>query len=140
MLLRKKTDNMKCPKEIRLCPNGWEDCSLCKYDVLCKAGLYEPDISDLGIVVLAAKIAEKVMQAEAIESAHKIRGTWMEEFNQLPEGEIWEWMARYKRPGDFNYKEPLKAGPSEPGGGSKSRCKKSTKGNIPTVYIWGSTD
>jgi hypothetical protein len=48
---------------------------MCKFDALCKAGLYEPDISDLGIVVLAAKISEEVVTKEAIESAEKIRGT-----------------------------------------------------------------
>lgn len=121
---------MKCPKEIRLCPNGWEDCSLCKYEILCIAGLYEPDISDLGIVVLSAKIAEEVVTKEAIESAHKIRGTWMEEFDQLPEGGIWEWMARYRTP-HINYKETLPAGPSEPGGGSKSRNHKKPRKEKP---------
>jgi len=131
---------MKCPKEIRVCPNGWIDCHLCKYDVLCKAGLYEPDISDLGIVVLAAKIAEKVVQAEAVESAYKIRGTWMEELNRLEEGEIWEWMARYRTP-NLHAVEPYKAmsGPTTPGG-SSMKVKKNNKGTIPTVYIWGSTD
>ena len=114
---------MKCPKEIRICPNEWEDCSLCVYASLTNTCLYESK-SDIEIVVLAAKITEEVVTKEAIESAHKIRGTWMEEFNNLPEGGIWEWMARYKRPGDFNFKEPLKAGPSEPGGGSKSRNHK----------------
>src|SRR5665648_1227451 len=99
---------MKCPKEIRVCPNGWIDCHLCKYDVLCKAGLYEPDISDLGIVVLAAKIAEKVVKAEAVESAYKIRGTRMEELNRLEEGEKWEWMARYRTP-NLHAVEPYKA-------------------------------
>ena len=126
---------MKCPKELCLCPNGWEDCSLCRYDVLCKAGLYEPGISDLGIVVLAAKISEEVVTASAIESAEKIRGTWMEEFDQLPEGGIWEWMARYRTP-HINYKETLNGGPSEPGGGSKSKVKKSKTGNKVFTDVW----
>ena len=131
---------MKCPAEIRVCPNGWEDCSLCRYEKLCGAGLYKPDISDLDIVVLAAKIAEEVVTKGAIESAHKIRGTWMQELDQLPEGGIWEWMARYKRP-NLHAVEPYKAmsGPTAPGG-SSMKCKKSTKGTIPTVYVWGSTD
>ena len=126
---------MKCPKEIRLCPNGWADCSLCKFDALCKAGLYEPDISDFGIVVLAAKIAEEVVTKGAIESAHKIRGTWMEEFDQLPEGGIWEWMARYRTP-HINYKETLNGGPSEPGGGAKNKAKKSKTGNKVFTDVW----
>ena len=110
---------MKYPKEIRLCPELWLDCDLCRYNSLTNTCLYESK-SDIDIVVLAAKIAEEVVTKEAIESAHKIRGTWMEEFDQLPEGGIWEWMARYRTP-HINYKETLNGGPSEPGGGSKSR-------------------
>ena len=119
---------MKCPKEIRLCPEGWVDCHLCKYNSLTNTCLYPK--SDLDIVVLAAKIAEEVVTKEAIESAHKIRGTWMEEFDQLPEGGIWEWMARYRTP-HINYKETLNGGPSEPGGGSKSRVPKKPAKKIP---------
>lgn len=140
---------MKCPKEIRLCPEGWEDCSLCRYVSLAigidtKTGkrkhtcLYESK-SDIDIVVLAAKIAEEVVTKEAIESAHKIRGTWMEELDQLPEGGIWEWMARYRTP-NLHAVEPYKAmsGPTEPGG-STMKCKKDTKGHKPTVYVWEDT-
>ena len=77
--------------------------------------------------------------AEARESAEKIKSTWQEEFLRQPSDQIWAWMARYKRQGDINYKEPLKAGPSEPGGGSKSNVKKSKKGNKPTIYVWEPT-
>ncbi|HZK84866.1 MAG TPA: hypothetical protein VFC58_09350 [Desulfosporosinus sp.] len=131
---------MKCPKEIRVCPNGWIDCHLCKYDVLCKAGLYEPDISDLGIVVLAAKIAEEVVQAEAVESAYRIKGTWAEHFSKMDEDERWADYRKY-HVADLAYKEPVKcmSGPTTPGG-SSMKVKKNNKGNIPTVYIWGSTD
>jgi hypothetical protein len=111
---------LKCPKSIRPCPELWPDCSLCRYVSLTNTCLYEPK-SDLDIVIIAAKIAEQVVTKEAIESVEKIRGTWMKEFDQLPEGGIWEWMAKYRRPGDINYKEPLNGGPSEPGGGSKSK-------------------
>ena len=130
---------MKYPEEIRLCPEGWEDCSLCRYEKLCGAGLYEPGISDLGIVVLAAKIAEEVVTKDAIESAKKIRRTWMEELDELPEGGIWEWMARYRTP-NLHAVEPYKAmsGPTAPGG-SSMKCKKNTKGTIPTVYVWEDT-
>ena len=129
---------MKCPKEIRLCPNGWEDCSLCKYVSLDNTCLYKLK-SDIDIVVLAAKIAEENVIAVAIENVHKIKGTWFEEFSQMSEKERWAEYFRYPTP-HFNEKPVLKAGPSEPGGGSKNRCKKSTKGNIPTMYMWGSTD
>ena len=119
---------MKCPEEIRLCPEGWKDCSLCRYNSLTKTCLYpKPDIE---IVVLAAKIAKEVVTASAIESAEKIRGTWMEEFDQLPEGGIWEWMGRYRTP-HINYKEPLNGGASEPGGGSKSRVPKKPAKKMP---------
>lgn len=129
---------MKCPKEIRLCPNGWEDCSDCKFDVLCGAGLYEPGISDLGIVVLAAKIAEEAMHAVAVGSAEGIkRGTWMEELDQVTgTDEFWAWFNKGIRPGDINHKEPLKGGPPKFGGGSKSRVKKSKAGNKIFTDVW----
>lgn len=120
--------NYYTPKPVRICPNGWADCENCGYISLIKTCLYPK--SDLEIVVLAAKIAEEVVTKDAIESAHKIRGTWMEEFDNLQEGEIWEWMARYRTP-HINYKEPLPAGPSEPGGGSKSRNHKKPKKEKP---------
>ena len=126
---------MKCQKEIRLCPEGWEDCSLCRYNSLTNTCLYAK--SDLGIVVLAAKIAEKVVTKDAIESAEKIRGTWMEEFNNLHEGGIWEWMARYRTP-HINYKETLNGGPSEPGGGSKSKVPPKPPYKMPEyLKNWG---
>ena len=121
----------KPTKLVMICPNGWKNCPDCANEKLCIAGLYKPEPSDLDILIQAAKIAEEVVTADAIENAEKIRGTWMEEFNRLEEGEIWEWMARYKRPGDINFKEPLKAGPSEPGGGSKSRAPKKPKKEVP---------
>ena len=126
---------MKCPQEIRLCPEGWEDCSLCRYNSLTKTCLYPKP--DLNIVILAAKIAKEVVTASAIESAHKIKGTWMEELNQLPEGGIWEWMARYRTP-HINYKETLNGGPSEPGGGSKSRVPPKPPYKMPEyLKNWG---
>ena len=119
------------PKFVMICPNGWSNCPDCANEKLCIVGLYKPEPSDIDILILAAKIAEEVVIKDAIESAEKIRGTWMEEFDQLPEGGIWEWMARYRRPGDINYKESLPAGPSEPGGGSKSRNHKKPQNKTP---------
>ena len=114
---------MKCPAEIRVCPELWSDCDLCKYVSLKNTCLYPK--SDIEIVVLAAKIAEEVVTKDAIESAHKIRGTWVEELDRVAgTEEFWTWFAKYGRPGNINYKEPLKAGPSKPGGGSKSRNHK----------------
>jgi hypothetical protein len=124
----------KCPKEIRICPNCWEDCSLCKYVGLDNTCLYESK-SDLDIVVLAAKIAEEVVTADAIESAHKIKGTWFQEFSQMNEEERWAEYFRYPTP-HFNEKPALKAGPSEPGGGAKNKAKKSKMGNKIFTDVW----
>ena len=119
------------------CPHDWNNCSDCANVKLCIAGLYKPEPNDHDVIILAAKISEEVVTAEAIESAHKIRGTWMEEFDQLPEGGIWEWMARYRTP-HINYKEPLKAGPSEPGGGSKSKTPPKPPYKMPEyLKNWG---
>ena len=130
---------MKCPNKICQCPNNWEDCNLCAYASLTNTCLYPK--SDIEVVIKAAEVAEKVVTKDAIESVEKIKGTWMEEFNRLETGEIWEWMARYKRPGDINYKEPLKAGPSEPGGGSKSRVPPKPPYKMPEyLKNWGQAD
>jgi hypothetical protein len=115
-------------KLVMICPNGWKNCDLCEYISPNNTCLLPK--SDIDIVVLAAKIAEEVVTKEAIESVEKIRGTWMEEFDQLPEGGIWEWMARYRTP-HINYKETLNGGPSEPGGGSKSRVPKKSVKKMP---------
>jgi len=134
---RRGLKQMKCPKEIRLCPNGWENCSLCKYVGLDNTCLYPK--SDIEIVILAAKIAEEVVDAGAREDAEKIRGTWIEELNRVAEtDEFWTWFYKDKRPGDLHAVEPYKAmsGPTEPGG-SNVKCKKETKGTKPTIYKWG---
>lgn len=128
---------MKCPAEIRVCPELWSDCDLCKYVGLDNTCLYPK--SDLDIVVQAAKIAEEVVTADAIESAEKIRGTWMEGFDQVTgTDEFWTWFNKYKRPSDINYKEPLKAGPPKPGGGSKNRNHKKPAKKMPEyLKNWG---
>ena len=124
----------------RLCPNNWNDCSECLHERDCIAGLYQEEedvIIKAAEIAEIAEIAERTVMAEARESAVKIKSTWQEEFLRQPSDQIWAWMARHRRPGDINYKEPLRAGPSEPGGGSKSNVKKSNKGCKPTVYEWG---
>lgn len=131
---------LRCKEFERICPHNWDNCHECRHDRDCIAGLYKPEeTTDLEVVIQASNIAEEVMHVEAVESAVGIKkGTWMEEFNRLEEGEIWEWMARYKRPGDINYKEPLKAGPSEPGGGSKSRVPPKPPYKMPEyLKNWG---
>ena len=121
-----------------VCPHDWNNCSECANVELCRAGLYKPDPSDHDILMKAAKMAEKVVTKDAIESAHKIRGTWMEELNRVTgTDEFWTWFTKYRIP-DLHYKEPLPLdGPSAPGGGGTVRVKKSKKGTIPTVYVWG---
>ena len=120
------------------CENGWTDCQDCFNVGPCIAGLYIP-IEDNTTIIKAAKIAEEVVTKDAIESAHKIRGTWVEELDRVAgTEEFWAWFAKYGRPGDINYKEPLKAGPSKPGGGSKSRNhKKPTKEKPEYMRILG---
>jgi len=120
---------MKCPKEISICPGLWSDCDLCKYASLNNTCLHEPR-SDIEIVILAAKIAEEAVTKDAVESAQKIRRTWAEHFKSLSSDEALKEFYRYKLP-DINYKEPLKTGPSEPGGGSKSRNHKKPKKETP---------
>jgi hypothetical protein len=120
----------------RPCPNGWTECAVCKHERACRAGLYRGE----NIIIKAAEIVERVVTAEAIESAEKIKGTWFEEFLKQPSEDIWAWMAKWKVP-NLHEKEPWQAmsGPSAPGGGSKSNIKKSKKGNKPTQYVWGET-
>ena len=129
---------MKCPQEIRLCPEGWKDCSLCRYNSLIKTCLYpKPDIE---IVVLAAKIAKEVVTASAIESAEKIKGTWFQEFSQMSEEERWAEYFKYPTP-HFNEKPVLTAGPSEPGGGSKSKVPPKPPYKMPEyLKNWGQAD
>ena len=132
---------MKCPKEIRLCPEGWEDCSLCRYVSLDNTCLYPK--SDIDIVVLAAKIAEEVVTKGAIESTHRIMLSWTDwhdhqrQINLLSEDEKWLHMFGNPAP-HINYKEPLNGGASEPGGGSKSKVPPKPPYKMPEyLKNWG---
>ena len=121
------------------CPHDWNNCTDCKNVDLCKAGLYKPESSDLDILIQAAKIAEEVVTKDATESAHKIKGTWVEELDRVAgTEEFWTWFNKGIRPGDLHAVEPYKAmsGPSEPGGGAKANTKKSKKGNKVYVDVW----
>ena len=120
------------------CPHGWNNCTDCKNVDLCKVGLYKPESSDLDILIQAAKMAEEVVTKDAIESAEEIkRGTWMEELDQATgTDEFWTWFAKYRRPCNINYKEPLKAGPSKPGGGSRNKAEKNKTGNKVYTDVW----
>ena len=108
-----------------VCPNNWSDCTMCKHERECKAGLYHGET-----IVEVAKIVEKQMIREAIKSAVIIKGL-------QSDTDFWGWWSRSSPP-NLHYKEVLPLdGPSSPGGGSKSNVKKSKKGNKPTQYVWG---
>jgi len=69
---------MKCPSEIRVCPNGWSDCSLCAHNEACEDGTYTVELedheleTDLGIVI---EDIELPVPAEVVKSDASIRGT-----------------------------------------------------------------
>ena len=118
----------------RVCPNNWEDCTMCSHERKCIAGLYHGEIET---IVLAAEMAEAVVSKTAIESAMKIKGTWFSEFSTMSEEERWQDYRKY-HVGDLMYKEPVKCmdGPTSPGG-SSIKYKKNNKGCKPTIYEWG---
>ena len=124
-------------KVTRACPNFWENCEDCKHDFECRAGLYH---GEEDILIKAAEIAERVVLAEAIESAEKIKGTWQEEFLQQPSEYIWAWMGKWNRASNLHSSEPWKtmSGPTSPGGGSKSnKHKKPQKKQPEYLKTWG---
>ena len=128
---------MKCPKELRQCPNGWNDCECCAHQRACIAGMYEPDNeNDLEVVIKAAEISQKVIDAGAKESIHKVRGTWAEGFLKMSEKERWEDLRKYHIPSLMD-KVVLPAGEGSPGGGSSNGKKSTNKGTKKTQYKWG---
>ena len=136
---------MKYPEEIRICPEGWSYCNFCKYTSLDNTCLYAPE-ADIDIVVLAAKIAEEVVTKDAKKSAERIMLSWTDwhdhqrQIDLLSEDERWLHMFGNPTP-HINYKEPLPAGPSEPGGGSKSRAPKKPAWKMPEyLKNWGQVD
>jgi len=133
---------MNCPKEIRQCPHGWTDCSLCANVIACNDGTYTPEPSheeDIDVVIKAAEIATKVVNAEVVKSVESIRGTWSEKFQAMTEEERWKEQGKYPVPNIHSVADPYKAelGAFVPGGGGKMKTKKDTKGHKPTIYEWG---
>ena len=115
---------MKCPKELRQCPHGWNDCNLCANYEPCLAGTYVPEneLTESELTVdLSIPIAEEpaVLPTEYTASE---RGTWFDRFSRMSTRDRWAEIRRYPRP-NFNEKEPYKAmaGAIVPGGGGK--CK-----------------
>ena len=121
---------MKLPED-RICPNGWPNCIECKHDRSCKPGHYHIE-EDIDVVIKAAEVCEKVVQAEAVESVAKIRGSWAERFLAMTEEERWVEHGRYKTP-NLQSVEPWQAlsGPSSPGGGGTCRVPKKPKKKMP---------
>lgn len=126
---------MKCPNEIRACPNGWSDCSPCAYLKACRAGTYtpepdpepepEPDLSELEEDELTVDLSIPIL-----------RETWAEQFASKSHNDRMKEFYRYHA-SDLHFKEPIPLmGPSAPGGGSKSRVKKSKKGNKVFTNVW----
>ena len=107
---------------IQACSKGWSDCEICNELGKCR--------SDLDVVLKAAEISARVVNAQVTESVAKIKGTWFDEFSNMPEPERWQEYAKYPIP-HFNEKPVLPAGPSSPGGGSKSKSNKKPKRKIP---------
>jgi len=120
------------------CPNGWLECSLCAHEKKCKADDYKGE-ENVDVVVKAAEVAAKVVNAEVVKNIESIRGTWPDKFNAMTEEERWKEHRKYPTPNLHTIVDPYKAevGAIVPGGGGTAKAKKSKKGNKPTVYIWG---
>ena len=123
------------------CPHDWNNCSECANVKFCIAGLYRTEPNDLDVLMKAAKIAEEVVTKDAKKSAERIMLSWTDwhdhqrQINLLSEDE--KWLNMFGNPAPhINYKESLPAGPSEPGGGSKNKAKKSKTGNKVFTDVW----
>ena len=129
---------MKCPENMRVCPEGWNDCGLCANFNLCINGMYEPkeEVSDIDIVIKVAEISAKAVNAEVVKNVREIRGDWFSKFNQMTEEERWQEHGKYPVP-NIHAKEVIPLdGPSAPGGGSKNKAKKSATGNKVFTDVW----
>ena len=117
------------------CPNGWGDCGICKNYEKCKAGMFEPE-EETSTIKEAVKIAEKVIQHEAVESVARIKGNMAQEFIELSSDERMDRFYSRKVQG-LHHKDVIPLdGPSAPGGGSKSKVKKSKTGNKVYTDVW----
>jgi len=133
---------MKCPSEIRVCPNGWTDCSLCAHLKACEAGTYTAELespeleTDLGIII--TEVTEPVVQAEVVESDASIRGTWASRLNAMTEAERWAEYRKYHPP-SLHDKEAIPLdGPSAPGGGGHCKVPPKPPYKMPEyLKTWG---
>ena len=129
---------MNCPARIRQCPHGWNDCSLCANFKACESGTYIPEPEPT-----PNPNPEPILELEENELATDIgivipreRETWAERFASMTEDERWAEMYKYHPP-SLHDKTPIPLdGPSAPGGGSKSKVKKSKTGNKVYTDVW----
>jgi len=130
---------MNCPKEIRQCPHGWTDCSFCANVKACDDGTYTPEPEpsheeDIDVVIKAAEIAVKVVNAEVIKSAESIRGvSWFDGYSKLSYDDRMKEVGKYPTPDLHTVTDPYKAEPGAfcPGGGGKCRVPKKPQRKVP---------
>ena len=122
------------------------DCRLCVNFNKCELelnrtetlNLEKSELTDEEVLAKAAEISARVVQAEAVKSVEKIRGTWFECFSRMTEEERWAEYARYHEP-SLHDKTPIPAGNGLPGGGgSNNKAKKNPKGNKVFTDVWDS--
>lgn len=125
---------MKCPNELRECPHGWTDCSLCANLTLCQTETYvpEPEPGPIPATEPVDELEENELTTDLGVVVPQERGTWAERLSKMTEGERWAEYYRY-HPDDLISKEPITclSGPTAPGGGSKCRVPKKPKKQIP---------
>jgi len=126
---------MKCPNEIRECPHGWTDCSLCANLIVCQADTYVPEpepIEQDPDLISELTPGPEELTADLGIVIPSVRGTWAERLNAMTEDERWQEYYKY-HPEDLISKEPITclSGPVVPGGGSKSRVPKKPQRKVP---------
>jgi len=123
---------MKCLNELRECPHGWTDCSLCANLTLCQSGTYIPEEPEPMPAIEPDELEENELADDLGIVIPSERGTWVERLSQMTEDERWKEYYKY-HPEDLRIKEPITcmSGPTAPGGGSKSRAPKKPQRKVP---------
>jgi len=134
---------MKYPNELRECPHGWTDCSLCANLIACQSGEYVPDPEPVEPV--PDPIPELTPGPEELTTdlgivIQREGGTWFEKFNKLSPNDRIKEIMRYPIPNLHSVADPYKAeqGAIVPGGGKSGRIKKSNKGTKIPLEPWTS--
>ena len=129
---------MKCPKGVRVCPNGWVNCNLCANKKACDEGTYVAELEDHELETDLAIVIEVPVEVAVVPTvvAKSHRGTWYSNWNGMTTEERWAEIRKYRQP-SLHDKTPLPLdGPTAPGGGSKSKVKKSRTGNKVFTDVW----